>query len=205
MARSRRGRPRAADVSAHRRAVIDAAFAELVEHGYRSTTMLSIAKRAGASKETLYTWFGSKQGLFSALVRQQAEATASGIATALDSGGDPRLALTTFAAHLLGMLVGERSVAINRAAMASEELAAMLLAEGRHTAGPIVEKYLVRLDDQGALRIADPAGAFCLLYGLVIQDTQIRCLLGEPPPNETQIKARARTAVEHFLQLHARG
>lgn len=67
--------------------------------------------------------------------------------------------LTEFAEHLLTMLVGERSLAINRAAMASSELAEVLLAAGRFTAGPIVEKYLARLDDTAALQILNPAAA----------------------------------------------
>ena len=48
---------------------------------------------------------------------------------------------------------------------------------------------------------SDAAEAFELLYGLVIQDTQIRVLLGEsvPPPNA--IHAQAKTAVARFLTL----
>lgn len=199
----RRGRPRAADGDAHRAAVIDAAFAELVDHGYRSTTMLGIAKRAGASKETLYSWFGSKHGMFAELIRRQAEATAAGIAAALDGDDEPRVILTEFAEHLLTMLVGERSLAINRAAMASSELAEVLLAEGRFTAGPIVEKYLARLDDTAALQIPDPAVAFRQLYGLVVQDTQIRTLLGDPPPTPAEVTTQAASAVDVFLRLHA--
>lgn len=201
MVSTRRGRPRVADAEAHRDAVIDAAFAELVDRGYRATTMLGIARRAGASKETLYAWFGSKQGLFSALVRRQAAATASGITGALDADDEPRTVLTGFAEQLLGMLVGERSLAINRAAMTSPDLADVLLREGRHTAGPIVERYLAHIDDRGALCVPDPVAAFRLLYGLVIEDTQIRSLLGEPPPNETEIAARASTAVDRFIRL----
>ena len=36
--------------------------------------MAAVAERAGSSKETLYAWFGGKQGLFTALIRRQAEA-----------------------------------------------------------------------------------------------------------------------------------
>lgn len=195
--------PRAHSAQAHRGAVIDAAFAELVDHGYRSTTMLGIARRAGASKETLYSWFGNKHGLFAALIRRQAEATAGGIADALEGDEAPPATLTDFATQLLTMLVGERSIAINRAAMAAPELAEVLLAEGRFAAGPIVEKYLARLDDIGVLRIADPVAAFRMLYGLVVQDTQIRVLLGDRQPTHAELRAQAAAAVETFVGLHA--
>jgi AcrR family transcriptional regulator len=47
-------------------------FELLVERGYGGTTMAAVAERAGSSKETLYAWFGSKQGLFTAVIRRQA-------------------------------------------------------------------------------------------------------------------------------------
>jgi len=96
-------------------------------------------------------------------------------------------------------------VALNRAALAEPdgELAAVLLAQGRHRTGPIVEAYLARLAAEGHLGIDDPADAFQLLYGLVIKDLQIRVLLGEPPPAPDALAEQARVAVERFLALTA--
>jgi AcrR family transcriptional regulator len=141
----RRGRPPAGSSAAHRELVLDATFELLVERGYQGTTMASVAERAGSSKETLYAWFGSKQGLFAALIRRQAEAANQAVAAALDGGGadpDPAATLTAFATNLLKLLLGERSVALNRAAVADlggrepgGELAAVLLAQGRHRTG----------------------------------------------------------------------
>ena len=204
-ATQRRGRPPAGSSAAHRVVILDATFELLVERGYQGTTMAAVAERAGSSKETLYAWFGSKQGLFSALIRRQAEAPNRAVAAALDDqgDGDPAATLTAFATNLLRLLLGERSVAINRAALTEPagELAVVLLAEGRHRTGPIVEAYLARLAAADRLRIDDPADAFQLLYGLVIQDLQIRVLLGEPPPPPEALAARARTAVERFLTI----
>ena len=205
--RPRRGRPPAGSSAAHREVVLDAVFELLVERGYQGTTMAAVAGRAGSSKETLYAWFGSKQGLFTAVIRRQAEAANQAVAAALDGEGghDPAATLTAFATNLLRLLLGERSVALNRAAVAEPdgELAAVLLAQGRHRTGPIVEAYLARLAADGHLRIDDPADAFQLLYGLVIQDLQIRVLLGEPPPGPDALAGQARVAVERFLTLTA--
>jgi AcrR family transcriptional regulator len=219
----RRGRPPAGASAAHREVVLDAAFELLVERGYQGATMAAVAERAGSSKETLYAWFGSKQGLMTALIHRQAEASNRAVAAALDAGAadgrplpDPAETLTAFATNLLRLLLGERSVAINRAAMAdlgggraggraagSGELAAVLLAEGRHRTGPIVEAYLARLAERGRIEVDDPAAAFQLLYGLVVQDLQIRVLLGERPPGPAAIAAQARRAVDRFLALTA--
>jgi hypothetical protein len=52
-----------------------------------------------------------------------------------------------------------------------------------------------------AADIADTGDAFTLLYGLVIQDTQIRVLLGDDPPSRRLISRRAETAVDRFFEL----
>ena len=79
----------------------------------------------------------------------------------------------------------------------------MLLAQGRHRTGPIVEAYLADLAARGRLRIDDPAEAFRLLYGLVVQDLQIRVLLGERPPGAAALAEQARTAVDRVLAMSA--
>ncbi|MDJ0767860.1 MAG: TetR/AcrR family transcriptional regulator [Ilumatobacter sp.] len=198
---SRRGRPRAGEREERRHRVIEAAFDELLEHGYDGVTMLGIARRAGASKETLYSWFGSKPGLFEAVIRDNADASAQQVHAALAGDGDPQATLTGYAIGLLSLLTSERSVALNRASMTSPDLAAILLESGRHRVGPIVEEYLARLADEGHLATDDPAAAFSLLYGLVVQDTQIRVLLGERPPSKAAIARRADEAVMRFLDL----
>lgn len=196
---SRRGRPRKGEQQQRRQRVIDTALAELVERGYDRVTMLGIATRAGASKETLYSWFGNREGLFAALIQDLADRAAERIQAALDGDKDPIETLTVFATGLLTLLTGEQSIALNRAAMNSPDLAEILLASGRYRAGPLVEQYLARLTDAGYLHITDPPEAFRLLYGLVIQDTQIRVLLGEPPPSKAVIATQAATAVDRFL------
>ncbi len=55
--------------------------------------------------------------------------------------------------------------------------------------------------EQGLLPRADPARAFELLYGLTVQDTQIRCLLGEAPPDAAAIERQATHAVRRFVHL----
>ena len=198
---ARRGRPKASEEAARREAIIRAAFEELVAKGYEKTTMLSIARRAGASKETLYTWFNNKEGLFTTLIEHQAEATVIRVKVALEGSSNPRTTLTDYAIGLLKLLLGEPSLSLNRAAMSSAELATVLLKYGRHATGAIVERYLARLAEEGSLTVSSPAAAFQLLYGLVVQDWQIRVLLGETPPIEEALSHHATVAIEQFFTL----
>jgi AcrR family transcriptional regulator len=57
---SRPGRPRSETT---RRKLLDAAIAELFERGYGALTIEGIAARAGAGKQTIYRWWGSKSDL----------------------------------------------------------------------------------------------------------------------------------------------
>lgn len=199
MGTSRRGRLPAEERAAREDAILDAALAELVERGPDQMSMLGVARRAGASKETLYAWFGDRHGLVTALIRRNADDAAAGVETALTGDADPHVTLVGFATGLLRLLTSPSSVVLNRAAMASPELAAVLLQSGRHRVGPLVERYLAELHADGAIDAQSPSESFELLYGLVVRDTQIRVLLGEESPPD--LEGRATAAVDAFFQL----
>jgi AcrR family transcriptional regulator len=54
------GRPRS---EASREAIVDAAYWQTMERGYAAVTAESIAKTAGAGKQTLYRWWPSKAAI----------------------------------------------------------------------------------------------------------------------------------------------
>jgi AcrR family transcriptional regulator len=200
----RRGRPRLDEVEERRAAVIEAALEVLVEQGYAGTTMSAIAHRAGTSKETLYSWFGDRAGLFGEMIRHNADQAAERVTAALAGADDHVDTLVGFGVGLIRLLTGPPSIELNKAAMSDESLAAELLASGRHRVGPIVEGYLARLDDAGFITVHDGGEAFEALYGLLVRDTQIRVLLGEAPLSASAITTRATVAVEQFLALYGR-
>ncbi|WP_410534713.1 TetR/AcrR family transcriptional regulator C-terminal domain-containing protein [Streptomyces sp. KL2] len=137
-----------------------------------------MAARADSSKESLYTWSGNRQGLLAALIERQAGSVDAAVVQAVDRPHDcARTTLAAIARNLLSLLVGDASTALNRAAMNSQELAALPLRHGRHTTGPLVASFLQRLADEGRLRIDGPENAFQLSYGPVVRDLQIRVLL----------------------------
>jgi len=199
---SRRGRLPDHERADREQAILDAAMAELLENGYEKVTMLAVAKRAGASKETLYSWFGSKLGLFQAVIERNGDRSAERVRAALHQGGSPREVLTGYCSGLLALLTGDASTALNRAAMANPDLAEVLLRAGRHRIGPLVEEYLSAIAADGVAFASDddPGTAFQLLYGLAVRDTQIRVLLGERPPSKAVIRRRSTDAVERFLR-----
>lgn len=197
----RRGRLPTLEREHRQEEVLDAALATLLTSGYAGLTMHRVAADAGASKETLYAWFGSRDGLLAAMIERNADVSAESVARALTDEAEPARTLTAYAVGLLRLLTGPASVALNRAAMTSPDLGALLLASGRHRIGPLVERYLAQQHARGRLSAPDPSAAFRLLYGLVVQDTQIRVLLGEPAPSAASLTHQAEQAVERFLRL----
>jgi AcrR family transcriptional regulator len=193
-----------------REEILKVALSVLAERGYRGASMLEIAERAQASKETLYAWFGDKRGLLEELVRWQAERVDAALVPSLERDtDDPLVVLRTFAVELQSLLLGERAVVINRAAIAEvpsdPTFAQILAAKGRDTVVPKLVRYLEGQRERGRLEFEDAGIAVDALIGLAIGDQQVRRLLGVLPiPKEEQIESRAERTVEQFLTLFGR-
>jgi AcrR family transcriptional regulator len=54
------------------RQILQGALPEFLQSGYTGTSMDRIAQAAGVSKQTVYSYFGDKEGLFKALIKQVA-------------------------------------------------------------------------------------------------------------------------------------
>ncbi|MTI02984.1 TetR/AcrR family transcriptional regulator [Roseibium sp. RKSG952] len=186
---------------------IEAAAYEVLEaKGYGGTSMLGIAKQARASNETLYNWYGDKQGLFQALVTRNAEEVKTHLESELETGHDALSILETFGPKLLNLLTGERAVALNRAAAAdsSGELGATLSKAGREAVIPLLEQVLVRARDEGQLNFDNTGEAVGLYLDLLIGDQQIRRVIGRLPiPSASVCEDRAQRAVNYLRQLLA--
>ncbi len=182
----------------------DAAYAVLEAKGYGGTSMLGIAKHARASNETLYNWYGDKQGLFQALVTRNAQEVKEHLETELESDHDAMSILGTLGPKLLTLLTGDRAVALNRAAAAdsSGELGATLSKAGREAVFPLLERVLQRAREEGALKFEQTGEAVALYLDLLVGDQQIRRVIGRlPQPSKTYCQERSERAVRLLRRL----
>lgn len=182
-------------------AITQAAYALLAEKGYDGTSMLSIAKAAKASNETLYRWYGDKRGLFEAMVRDNAAEVKAMLEAEMSSGGSPIDALRTIAPVLLSMLLGERAILLNRAAASdpSGELGAAIAKGGRDAVQPLIAAVIEGIETEVKPQGMSKADLF---LGLLIGDAQIRRVLGVMPAlPEDQIQARSNAAIAAFLKV----
>ena len=181
-----------------------AAYKVLESKGYGGTSMLGIAKQARASNETLYNWYGDKQGLFQALVTRNADEVKQHLQDELETDNDALSILGTLGPKLLDLLTGDRAVALNRAAAAdsSGELGAAISQSGREAVFPLLKKVLERARDNGQLTFDQPADAVGLYLDLLIGDQQIRRVIGRlERPSEAFRLERSDRAVRHLRQL----
>ena len=195
------------DRAQRRDVILDAATAILREKGYRDATMLDVARRVSASKETLYAWFGNKSGLFQAVIRRNADRVRTVLEAHLDGNAAVDEALADVGRALAGLLLGDGAVAINRAAISEArsdpELARILVETGREATLPFFVRYLERCRERGLLDFDDPWEAAETFLGLLLGDKQIRRLLGVvETPDAGEIETRARQAAVRFLKLY---
>lgn len=181
-----------------------ATYELLAEKGYGSTSMLSIAKRAKCSNETLYNWYGDKVGLIRALVSRNAAQARTLLEQALETEGSALEVLDQFGPVLLGILLGDKAVALNRAAAAdaSGELGAELAASGRGVIAPRLGALLERAMASGEIPASDVQAAVELYLGVLIGDLQIRRVIGAlAHPNDAEITLRNQRAIRALKTL----
>lgn len=187
-----------------RRLIEEAAYELIDEKGYDNISMLAIAKRAKASNETLYRWYGDKKGLFQAMVIRNADDVYESLLQDLDRQRDPMQILEDISLKLLRLLTSDRAIALNRAAAAdpSGELGKALSQVGRERVLPLISKVLGQIKDKGTFSDLSLEEVTRLYMSLLIGDLQIRRAIGGmPAPNETELKTTTRKALDHLLKF----
>ncbi len=200
-------RPASDTFTPRQQAVLTAALDLLVEAG-DGLTMTAVARRASCSKETLYKWFGDRDGLLTATVQWQAAKVRVPLIDrkTLDPNS-LRSSIQQFARDLLSTISGSTSVALNRLAIthATEDngLGAIVLDNGRFAISKRLKPVLEAGRDARMLRFDNSDTAFRTFFGLVLRDVQIRLLLGDKLTlTAKEIEADAERATDQFFILY---
>ncbi|MDR5651357.1 TetR/AcrR family transcriptional regulator [Ruixingdingia sedimenti] len=182
-----------------------AAIAIVEEQGYAKATMQAIARRAGASMETLYNWYGDRHGLFRAMIARNTEAGRAALIACLAGDADSRRTLILVGELMLGVVTGDRSVMLARAAAAdgTGELGRLIAELGRDTMMPMMGDLFRRIAREGWLAFDDADEAAETWLALTVSNLQYRrivCRLPQPGPDI--IAARARDAIKRMERLY---
>ena len=165
------------------------------ESGFAETTMQAIAARAGASKETLYRHFGSKEELFAEIVSDRARSWLEDLDERFATPGSVADVLRTIGLKMLESILKEDSISLCRTVV-SESVRNPELGELFFAAGP--DKVLTRLAEflgaataRGELDCPDPTCAARIFLGAVMSSFHLGCLVLAEPPRMTRAEMRA--------------
>lgn len=204
---SRGGRPPADQTESRREALLDAATEVFMEAGFSGAKMITIASRAGASKETLYARYPNKVQLFNALIERKAS-TLRGVVASLNPDRKPREELMRYGIELVTMMTMPDTQKLHRIVIAgsidSPELGLKLWEAGPGRAFTTIRAYLYEQKLKGTLRIDDPDSAARMLMGMFVGEILLRSSLGLASTIQTKDEQRgwAHYVVDKFLQTY---
>lgn len=189
--------------------IMDSAVQLLSERGYRDTSMLAIAQRSSSSKETLYSWFKNKRGLFEQIIKRNAKSLETALNSELNSGGSVESVLSVFGYELLQLILSDEAISINRAAISESPidatLAEVLISKGRNAILPILTQYIKENIKSGILINENPNLIAETFLGVLLRDKQIQRLLGQKQvPSKAENKKQSIYAAKLLLRIYSK-
>jgi AcrR family transcriptional regulator len=189
-----------------RDAMLQAAAEVFFEQGYASTSIDAIIERLGGSKRAIYAEFGSKEGLFTALVSRSAEFALSALRDNED--GDGMLIqqrLSVFGRRLMRVYFTPALLGVFRAIM-TEGLRFPDLARSFYDKGPglavvTLSEVLREAGNRGEICVEDHEMAASHFVGMLRDNLHLGVVLGLiPVPSEAEIERHVDSAVHIFLR-----
>ncbi|MDE2363964.1 MAG: TetR/AcrR family transcriptional regulator [Hyphomicrobiales bacterium] len=204
------GAPKPSEIdSAKGRQILDGARKVFLADGFDGASMNDIARVAGVSKGTIYSYFASKEALFEALVREDRRVQAEQLGAYDDHQGPVAEVMRRMGFGLMKVMLDPAHVAQTRTVIAA---AAKFPGIGRvfYEAGPQFGQdqfsaWLRRKVDEGQLTIDDFDGAAAQFLNLV-QGVHFRQMLFcfSPRPSDAAIERTVDDAVAVFLTVYGR-
>jgi len=202
---------RTARTERKRRAVLDAAEQVFLRSGYLGANMDELAALSGVSKQTVYTYFGSKEQLFVELVMSMTGAASDRVAGAtpsVDGVDDIEAYLVDYAHRQLAIVLTPRLLQLRRLVIGEvgrfPGLARALWEGGPRQALRTLTSIFSGLAERGVLDVDDPALAAEQFNWLVMSGplNQAMLLGDDAVPSDAGLREHAERSVRMFLAAH---
>jgi AcrR family transcriptional regulator len=193
------GRPKG-----RREALLEAAAEVFFEQGYAAASIDAIIERAGGSKRNIYNEFGNKEGLFLAIITENADRVLSTLAIEEIEGHNLRETLTAFGQRLMGGYMSPTLIGIYRMAITEAnrfpELVKSFYEQGPGRATSQLARVLESAKKRGEIRVDDCPRVAGHFVGMIRDNLHLQVVLGlRPPPSNKEMQAAVASAVEVFL------
>ena len=188
--------------AARRREILDAAFVEFSSKGYAGASMAAIARRAHASKETLYAWFENKETQFSTLFAARLDGMTSRSAAAAEADPSPANVLPIVAEDSIRFVLAiaplTRAMDVGDSAEKAARLVGKAIAEERKR----FANYILRCRDQGYIAFDDdPLEIVSLFVAMAQGEWSLRLGAGMlDAVTDRMIEDHARRVTRIFLK-----
>ena len=174
-----------------------------LENGYAGTSLNDVIRLAGGSKATLSAAFGSKAGLFEAVIASGADAVASRLRTAAPDDA-PALALRVIGELILDFYLAPRALVAYRGVISEgHREPAMARAFYRRGHAQVVAPLADRLRTwkrRGLLTLRDPRAEADRFTHVLRSGLYEQVLLGiRRCPTRRQVRAQVAAAVRTYL------
>jgi AcrR family transcriptional regulator len=187
-----------------RAAILAAAADVFFEAGYQGASLESVIDRVGGSKRAIYSHFGGKKELFTALVTDASSRALAALAPKAIASQDLEETLLAFGRQVTEVVMSPVTLALYRVVIAEgirfPDLARIFFEAGPGRASARLAVVLEEFRRQGEIKVDDSRRAAELFIGMLRDDLHLRVLLGlRPPPNTAEIGRSVRQAVHIFL------
>jgi AcrR family transcriptional regulator len=182
-----------------RQRILQAAAQVFAEQGYARATTRALAAAAGVNEVTLFRHFGSKQGLFSAIIEAHA-APALNTAMAAQFTGEYRQDLLVMGGYVLQVML-ERRDAMRLMLCEAEHFPEVrqVLAENPRQLRQALAGYLQQQMAQGRVRSLHAEAAAQAFWGMFFAYTVSLWLLDEPLDPELSTEELVEQFVDIFV------
>jgi TetR/AcrR family transcriptional repressor of mexJK operon len=173
-----------------------------LKKGYDNVSIDDVIGVAGGSKATIYAWFGGKQGLFEAVVRQKCDDVT--LAIDIDAGGTLEEQLTKIGHSFVAMVLTPPIMDFHRLMVSIgrtfPEAARLFFQSGPVSAYAIVAEWIARHQKDGRLIDEDPYRLAVLFLDMLIGEHQLGWLTSMPrAAQKAKVDETVRIAVRVFL------
>ncbi|HWY24665.1 MAG TPA: TetR/AcrR family transcriptional regulator [Nevskia sp.] len=165
-------------------ALLEAAEAVFLEHGYEGASIEEIVRRVGGSKASLYSYFGSKENLFWEVLNQLSDRFMTELAVPTQADADIEGTLAAIGRRFLTIFLDPARCRLFRTMIAESvrfpELSRAFFERGAR-ARQVLAAYLQRQVEAGRIDCSDPEMAASQFLELVKGPPHSRVLLSMPP------------------------
>ena len=190
--------------------VLDGAREIFMQEGFEGASVDAIARTAGVSKATLYSYFSDKKQLFLAVAQCECQRQSEAARDLAQTGRTPRETLTDIAQRMTGFIYSEFGQAVFRLCVAESdrfpELGRAFYRSGPEVAQGCIAQYFRAAVERGELDIDDcdfAAAQFAELCKAHLWTKLIFNLISEVTPE--QVDRVTSAAVDMFLARYGTG